>query len=38
VFAGEATRVAYMPDEAVECRDAFLARREPDWSRFPWYF
>ena len=38
VFAGEATRLAYMTDEAVEGRDAFLARREPDWSRFPWYF
>ncbi len=38
VFAGEATRLAYMTDEAVEGRDAFLARREPDWSPFPYYF
>jgi naphthoate synthase len=38
VFAGEATRLAYMTDEAVEGRDAFLAKRPPDWSRFPWYF
>lgn len=38
VFAGEATRLAYMTDEAVEGRDAFLQKREPDWSRFPWYF
>jgi naphthoate synthase len=38
VFAGEATRLAYMTDEAVEGRDAFLDKREPDWSRFPWYF
>ncbi|HEY9408717.1 MAG TPA: 1,4-dihydroxy-2-naphthoyl-CoA synthase [Jiangellaceae bacterium] len=38
VFAGEATRLAYMTDEAVEGRDAFLEKREPDWSRFPWYF
>jgi naphthoate synthase len=38
VFAGEATRLAYMTDEAVEGRDAFLAKREPDWSPFPWYF
>ncbi|MBC7291893.1 MAG: 1,4-dihydroxy-2-naphthoyl-CoA synthase [Actinotalea sp.] len=38
VFAGEATRLAYMTDEAVEGRDAFLERREPDWSRFPHYF
>ncbi|GAB2614278.1 1,4-dihydroxy-2-naphthoyl-CoA synthase [Pseudactinotalea suaedae] len=38
VFAGEATRLAYMTDEAVEGRDAFLQRREPDWSGFPHYF
>ncbi len=38
VFAGEATRLAYMTDEAVEGRDAFLDKREPDWSPFPWYF
>jgi len=38
VFAGEATRLAYMTDEAVEGRDQFLERRDPDWSPFPWYF
>lgn len=38
VFAGEATRLAYMTDEAVEGRDAFLERRDPDWSGFPRYF
>jgi naphthoate synthase len=38
VFAGEATRLAYMTDEAVEGRDAFLEKREPDWTPFPWYF
>ncbi len=38
VFAGEATRLAYMTDEAVEGRDAFLQRRSPDWSPFPYYF
>lgn len=38
VFAGEATRLAYMTDEAVEGRDAFLERRDPDWSRFPYYY
>jgi len=38
VFAGEATRLAYMTDEAVEGRDAFLEKRDPDWSAFPWYF
>ena len=38
VFAGEATRLAYMTDEAVEGRDAFLEKRAPDWSGHPWYF
>jgi naphthoate synthase len=38
VFAGEATRLAYMGDEAVEGRDAFLEKRSPDWSPYPWYF
>ena len=38
IFAGEATRLAYMTDEAVEGRDAFLEKRKPDWRRFPWYF
>jgi naphthoate synthase len=38
VFAGEATRLAYMTDEAVEGRDSFLEKRAPDWSPFPWYY
>jgi naphthoate synthase len=38
VFAGEATRLAYMTDEAVEGRDSFLQKREPDWSPYPWYY
>ncbi|MCK0113665.1 1,4-dihydroxy-2-naphthoyl-CoA synthase [Ornithinimicrobium sp. F0845] len=38
VFAGEATRLAYMTDEAVEGRDAFLERRDPQWGPFPWYY
>jgi len=38
IFAGEATRLAYVTDEAVEGRDAFLERRQPDWSAFPWHF
>ena len=38
VFAGEATRLAYMTDEATEGRDAFLEKRAPDWSAFPWHF
>ena len=35
LFAGETTRLAYMTDEAVEGRDAFLEKREPDWSAVP---
>jgi len=38
LFAGEATRLAYMTDEAVEGRDSFLEKRDPDWSPYPWYF
>jgi naphthoate synthase len=38
LFAGEATRMAYMTDEAVEGRDAFLEKRDPDFSSFPRYF
>ncbi len=38
VFAGEATRLAYMTDEAAEGRDAFLEKRSPDWSPYPWYY
>ena len=38
IFAGETTRLAYMTDEAVEGRDSFLEKRDPDWSRFPYYF
>jgi naphthoate synthase len=38
VFAGEATRLAYGTDEAVEGRDAFLEKRKPDWSSYPWHF
>jgi naphthoate synthase len=38
LFAGDTTRLAYMTDEAVEGRDAFLEKRAPDWSRFPYYY
>jgi naphthoate synthase len=38
LFAGETTRLAYMTDEAVEGRDSFLEKRDPDWSPYPWYF
>ncbi|MGH3490393.1 MAG: 1,4-dihydroxy-2-naphthoyl-CoA synthase [Actinopolymorphaceae bacterium] len=38
LFAGEATRLAYMTDEAAEGRDAFLEKRDPDWSPFPFHY
>jgi len=38
LFAGEATRLAYMTEEAAEGRDAFLEKREKDFGRFPWYY
>ena len=38
LFAGEATRLAYGTDEAVEGRDSFLEKREPDWSPYPWHY
>jgi naphthoate synthase len=38
VFAGEATRLAYGTDEAVEGRDSFLEKRAPDWSSFPYHY
>ena len=38
VFSTEATRLAYMTEEAAEGRDSFLQKRSPDWSQFPWYY
>ena len=38
LFAGEATRLAYGTDEAAEGRDAFLQKRDPDWSDYPYYY
>ena len=38
LFAGEATRLGYMTEEAAEGRDAFLEKRAPDYGPFPWYF
>lgn len=38
VFAAEATRLAYGTTEAEEGRDAFLERRDPDWSAYPWHY
>jgi naphthoate synthase len=38
VFAGEATRLGYMTDEAREGRDAFNEGREPDFDDYDWYY
>ena len=38
VLLGEATRLAYATDEAAEGRDAFLEKRTPDWSPFPYLY
>jgi naphthoate synthase len=38
IFAGEATRLAYMTDEATEGRTSFLEKRPADWNAFPWLF
>ncbi len=35
IFAGEATRLGYMTDEAEEGRNAFLEKRKPNWEKFP---
>lgn len=35
VYAGEATRLLYGTEEAVEGRNAFLEKRKPDFSKFP---
>jgi naphthoate synthase len=34
-LAGDATLLYYMTEEAQEGRDAFVAKRDPDFSRFP---
>ena len=36
VFAGEATRLAYMTDEAIEGRNAFLEKRKPNFGKNKW--
>lgn len=38
VLLGETTRLAYMTEEAQEGRDAFLEKRDPDWSPYPYYY
>ena len=36
VFAGEATRLAYMTEEAKEGRNAFLEKRKPNFKNIKW--
>ncbi len=38
IFAGEATRLAYANDEAKEGREAFIEKRDKDFSNFPYYY
>ncbi len=38
LFAGEATRLAYGTEEAVEGRTSFLEKRPKNFSKFPWYY
>ena len=38
IFAGEATRLGYMTDEAQEGRESFLEKREADFGKFPWHY
>lgn len=38
LFAGEATRLAYGTEEAREGRDAFVEKRDKDFSGFPWHY
>jgi naphthoate synthase len=38
VFAGEATRLGYMTQEASEGRDAFNEGRKPNFQQFPWHY
>ncbi len=38
LFAGEATRLAYGTEEALEGRNSFLEKRTKDFKKFPWHF
>jgi naphthoate synthase len=38
LFAGEATRLAYADEEAAEGREAFVDKRDRDFSGFPWHY
>lgn len=38
LFAGEATRLAYGTEEAIEGRGSFVEKRPRDFSKFPWHY
>lgn len=38
LFAGEATRLAYGTEEALEGRNSFVEKRKKNFSKFPWHF
>lgn len=38
LFAGEATRLAYGTEEAVEGRNSFVEKRGKNFSKFPWHY
>lgn len=38
LFAGEATRLAYGTEEALEGRNSFVEKRDKDFSKFPWHY
>lgn len=38
LFAGEATRLAYGTEEAVEGRNSFVEKRVRDFSKYPWHY
>ncbi len=38
LFAGEATRLAYGTEEALEGRNSFVEKRKKDFNKFPWHY
>ncbi len=38
MFAGEATRLAYGTEEAVEGRNSFVEKRPKNFKKFPWFY
>ena len=38
LLAGETTRLAYNTPQAQEGRQAFLEKRDPDYTQYPWVY